>query len=117
MINCIIPIWKPINWTSFDVVKNIRSQIKPSKVGHAGTLDPFAEGVLMLCAGKKTKSIESFMDMEKEYVANIILGIQTDTLDLSGKVINRAVVPKFNEQLLKEVLLYLMIMEYIQSIV
>jgi tRNA pseudouridine55 synthase len=62
-------MWKPIGWTSFDVVKKIHNQIKPAKVGHAGTLDPFAEGVLVLCAGRKTKSIESFMDQEKEYIA------------------------------------------------
>ena len=58
MINAIIPIWKPVDWTSFDVVKKIRAQIKPSKVGHAGTLDPFAEGVLMLCTGEFTKKVE-----------------------------------------------------------
>ena len=93
MINAIIPIWKPVNWTSFDVVKKIRSQIKPAKVGHAGTLDPFAEGVLMLCAGKCTKKVELFMDKEKEYVAKIQLGIETDTLDLTGKVIKTATIP------------------------
>ena len=55
MIDAVIPVWKPIDWTSFDVVKKIRGQIKPAKVGHAGTLDPFAEGVLMLCAGNTLK--------------------------------------------------------------
>ncbi len=55
MIDSVIPIWKPIDWTSFDVVKNIRNQIKPEKVGHAGTLDPFAEGILMLCTGKQNE--------------------------------------------------------------
>ena len=53
MINSIIPMWKPVNLTSFDVVKIIRNQINPVKVGHAGTLDPFAEGLLVLCTGKK----------------------------------------------------------------
>ena len=57
-------------------------------MGHAGTLDPFAEGVLMLCTGKKTKLIESFMNKEKEYIAKIILGYETDTLDLTGKIIS-----------------------------
>ena len=60
MINATIPIWKPVDWTSFDVVKKIRNQIKPSKVGHAGTLDPFAEGVLILCTGNFTKKIEYY---------------------------------------------------------
>ena len=88
MIDIIVPIWKPIDWTSFDVVKKVRSQIKPAKVGHAGTLDPFAEGVLMLCTGSKTKLIESFMNEEKEYIAKIILNYETDTLDLTGKIIS-----------------------------
>ena len=87
MINAIIPIWKPVDWTSFDVVKKIRSQIKPAKVGHAGTLDPFAEGILMLCTGEFTKRVGTFMDKEKEYIAKIRLGEETDTLDLTGKVI------------------------------
>ena len=64
MIDSVIPIWKPVDWTSFDVVKKIRGQIKPAKVGHAGSLDPFAEGVLMLCTGKLTKSIESIVNLE-----------------------------------------------------
>ena len=104
MINSIIPIWKPKDWTSFDVVKNIRTQIKPAKVGHAGTLDPFAEGVLMICTGKKTKSIESFMNQEKEYIAEIILGSETDTLDRTGKVVKTAQIPKLNKQFILDVL-------------
>ena len=95
MIDLFIPIWKPINWSSFDVVKKIRTQIKPAKVGHAGTLDPFAEGVLMLCTGKKTKSINDFMNMEKEYKCEITLGHETDTLDPTGKVVGTADVPGF----------------------
>jgi len=104
MINYVIPMWKPVDWTSFDVVKKIRSQIKPAKVGHAGSLDPFAEGVLMLCTGKKTKSIESFMDQEKEYVSEIFLGSETDTLDITGKVVTTASIPKLNQQLIQDVL-------------
>ena len=104
MINYVIPMWKPVDWTSFDVVKKIRSQIKPAKVGHAGSLDPFAEGVLMLCTGKKTKSIESFMDQEKEYVSEIFLGSETDTLDITGKVVTTARIPKLNQQLIQDVL-------------
>ena len=104
MINFVIPMWKPVDWTSFDVVKKIRSHIKPAKVGHAGSLDPFAEGVLMLCTGKKTKSIESFMDQEKEYVSEIFLGSETDTLDITGKVVSTAKIPKINQQLIQDVL-------------
>ena len=104
MINAIIPIWKPVDWTSFDVVKKIRSQIKPSKVGHAGTLDPFAEGVLMLCAGKFTKKVESLMAKEKEYIADIHLGIETDTLDLTGNIVKTANIPDLSEEQIKSVL-------------
>ena len=104
MIDAVIPVWKPIDWTSFDVVKNIRAQIKPAKVGHAGTLDPFAEGVLMLCAGKYTKKVESLMDKEKEYYAEIQLGIKTDTLDPTGKIIDKSDIPHLTENIIKKVL-------------
>ena len=91
-------MWKPVNLTSFDVVKIIRNQINPVKVGHAGTLDPFAEGLLVLCTGKKTKSIESLMNEEKEYTANLILGTETDTLDPTGGIIKTADVPTLTTQ-------------------
>ena len=97
MIEAVIPIWKPVDWTSFDVVKKLRSQIKPAKVGHAGSLDPFAEGVLMLCTGKCTKLVESFMDKEKEYLAEIQLGVKTDTLDPTGNIVGTADVPDLSE--------------------
>ena len=63
MINFTLPIWKPVDWTSFDIVKKIRNHIRPAKVGHAGTLDPFAQGVLMICTGNKTKNVESIMNL------------------------------------------------------
>ena len=104
MIEVVIPVWKPVDWTSFDVVKKLRSQIKPAKVGHAGTLDPFAEGVLMLCTGKYTKQVESFMDKEKEYLAEIQLGVETDTLDPTGKVVRTADVPDLSKDEINMVL-------------
>ena len=104
MINAVIPIWKPVDWTSFDVVKKIRSLIKPDKVGHAGTLDPFAEGVLMICTGNKTKSIECFMNQEKEYIGEIIFGNQTDTLDRNGKVVKTSDIPKLDEKQIQDIL-------------
>ena len=104
MINAIIPVWKPIDWTSFDVVKKIRSQIKPAKVGHAGTLDPFAEGVLMLCAGEYTKKVELFMDKEKEYIAKIQLGVETDTLDLTGNITKTAVIPDLSIKNIEDII-------------
>ena len=104
MISSIIPLWKPVNWTSFDVVKNIRNQIKPARVGHAGSLDPFAEGIVMICTGNKTKSIELLMDQEKEYIAEIHFGIETNTLDMTGVVVKNSDIPAFSENVLKEVL-------------
>jgi len=104
MIDAIIPVWKPVDWTSFDVVKKIRGQIKPAKVGHAGTLDPFAEGVLMLCTGKYTKIVETFMDKEKEYFAEIKLGVATETLDPTGKIVKTADVPHLTEKIINDVL-------------
>jgi len=89
-MDAIINVWKPIGWTSFDVVRKIKGLVRPSKVGHAGTLDPFAEGVLVVCVGKMTKKVESLMDHEKEYVATIQLGSETDTLDTEGKVVKEA---------------------------
>jgi len=63
----VILIDKPLKWTSFDVVKKVRYALRVKKVGHAGTLDPLATGLLILCTGKKTKQIENFMGLEKEY--------------------------------------------------
>ena len=100
MTDLVLPIWKPIEWTSFDVVRKVRNKIKPAKVGHAGTLDPFAEGVLMLCSGKKTKTIQNFVDLEKEYTFEIILGYETDTLDPTGKIIKQEGIPKLNKKLI-----------------
>ncbi len=82
----IININKPEGWTSFDVVKKIRNAIKIKKVGHAGTLDPFATGVLLVCTGKATKQVESFMGMRKVYVADVELGKVSDTYDRTGKI-------------------------------
>ena len=64
-LDLIVPFWKPTDWTSFDVVKKVRNQIKPNKVGHSGTLDPFAEGILVLCIGKKTKELIDFFSNKK----------------------------------------------------
>jgi len=73
---------KPLQWTSFDVVKKIRSLTGVSKVGHAGTLDPLATGLLIVCTGKFTKSINDFMAKEKEYTGTITLGSVTPSFDL-----------------------------------
>jgi tRNA pseudouridine55 synthase len=83
---------KPLNWTSFDVVKKVRNilknhyQIKKIKVGHAGTLDPLADGLLILCTGKWTKKIEEFQNQEKEYTGTFVLGATTPSYDLETEI-------------------------------
>lgn len=78
---------KPLEWTSFDVVKKVRNALKIKKVGHAGTLDPLATGLLIVCAGKMTKQIDSFMGQEKEYTGTFELGATTDSFDLEQPVV------------------------------
>jgi tRNA pseudouridine55 synthase len=76
---------KPVNWTSFDAVRKIRNLVKIKKVGHAGTLDPLASGLLIICTGKFTKRINEFMAQEKEYTGTFILGAVTPTYDLESE--------------------------------
>ena len=84
----ILNINKPAGWTSFDVVKKIRNQLNIKKVGHAGTLDPFATGVLLVCTGGATKKVEGLMNLKKEYIARIEFGKTTDSYDLTGTVLS-----------------------------
>lgn len=72
---------KPLNWTSFDVVKKVRVLFDVRKVGHAGTLDPNATGLLIVCTGKKTKSIEQFVGLEKEYTGTCEIGVRSPSFD------------------------------------
>ena len=87
-----MPIYKPYTWTSFQIVNKIRYHlsrkygIKRFKVGHAGTLDPLATGVLLLCTGKATKKIEELQSHTKEYVAEIMLGATTPSFDMEHPV-------------------------------
>lgn len=78
---------KPKEWTSFDVVKKVRNALKIKKVGHAGTLDPLATGLLIVCAGKMTKQIETFMGQEKEYTGTFVLGATTESFDLEKPIV------------------------------
>jgi tRNA pseudouridine55 synthase len=82
-----IPIWKPENISSYDVIRKIKSYRKNIKLGHCGTLDPFASGVLLVCSGKNTKNISQYMSLGKVYTATIKLNEETDTLDNTGKII------------------------------
>ena len=83
----VLLIDKPLQWTSFDAVKKIRTQIGIPKVGHAGTLDPLATGLLIICTGKFTKNINEYMAAEKEYTGTITLGATTPTYDLETEPI------------------------------
>ena len=100
----IINIHKPIGWTSFDVVKKIRTITQEKKVGHGGTLDPFAEGVLIIGTGKDTKILSNFIDDKKRYVACLSLGELTDTFDIEGKVIKKMDIPHLSENYINKVL-------------
>lgn len=82
----IILINKPLNCTSHDVVNKVRKICHTKKVGHCGTLDPLASGVLVLCINKATKALQFITSEDKEYIATITLGKATDTYDLEGKI-------------------------------
>lgn len=77
---------KPCDWTSFDVVNKLRFKLKIKKIGHAGTLDPLATGLLLICTGKMTKRIEAFMGLEKEYTGTFVIGQTTPSYDLETEV-------------------------------
>jgi tRNA pseudouridine55 synthase len=81
----VVLIDKPLNWTSFDAVKKVRILTGISKVGHAGTLDPLATGLLIICTGAFTKKIVGYMGMEKEYTGTITIGATTPTYDLESE--------------------------------
>ena len=81
----VLLIDKPLKWTSFDAVRKIRYLAKTKKVGHAGTLDPLATGLLIVCTGKFTKKINEYMAQEKEYTGTITLGATTPTYDLESE--------------------------------
>ncbi|MBS1553915.1 MAG: tRNA pseudouridine(55) synthase TruB [Bacteroidetes bacterium] len=77
---------KPLQWTSFDVVNKLRYKLKMKKIGHAGTLDPLATGLLIICTGKFTKRIEEFQAQEKEYTGEFVIGQTTPSHDLETEV-------------------------------
>ena len=81
----VLLINKPLEWTSFDVVQKLRNIIRIKKIGHAGTLDPLATGLLIICTGKFTKRINEFMAQEKEYTGTFTLGATTPTYDLESE--------------------------------
>lgn len=102
---------KPLYWTSFDLVNKVRFMIrshfglKKIKTGHAGTLDPLATGLMIVCTGRKTKSIEDFMGLEKEYTATIHLGETTPSFDLETEVDGHFPTEHITEEMVRNVLL------------
>ncbi|HEY4874932.1 MAG TPA: tRNA pseudouridine(55) synthase TruB [Puia sp.] len=96
----VLLINKPLQWTSFDVVRKIRNLTKTKKVGHAGTLDPLATGLLIVCTGKFTKRINEFMAQEKEYTGSFTIGAATPTYDLESEPVNFKDIASINSELI-----------------
>ena len=101
---------KPQYWTSFDLVNKVRIMIRSTfgikklKVGHAGTLDPLATGLLIVCTGKATKKIDEFRDLDKEYIATLHLGATTPSFDLETETDNHYPTDHITEEMVKDVL-------------
>lgn len=86
----IIPIWKDVDYTSHDVVAKARRILRIKRIGHTGTLDPKVTGVLPLCIGRATRLVEYIQEMPKEYQARLVVGVSTDTEDMTGEVLERS---------------------------
>ena len=99
----IILVDKPAGPSSAEIVRRIKGQVKPARVGHLGTLDPFATGVLPILVGEGTKLATFLQEGEKEYEGLIALGAETDTLDKSGTVVRTAAVPELNALRLEDI--------------
>ena len=100
----VILIDKPPNLTSFDVVRKLRKITGIRKIGHTGTLDPFATGLLQLCIGKATRVVSKLTENNKTYLATCQLGIQTDTGDLTGEIIKQEKPPKTSKEGLNNII-------------
>jgi tRNA pseudouridine55 synthase len=100
----ILFIDKPAKWTSFDVVSRVRGTFRVKKVGHAGTLDPNATGLLIICTGKKTKIIDEFSGLDKEYVATMELGARTASFDGETEVIEQKDVAHLTDEAIRAAL-------------
>jgi len=106
----VLLLLKPIEWTSFDLVKKVKYLLKHHlhhhkiKVGHAGTLDPLATGLMILCTGKATKRISEFQDLDKEYIATLVLGKTTPSFDLETEVSAAKDISHIDEPFVKDVL-------------
>ena len=104
----VLLIDKPLNWTSFQAVNKLRWEIRQAfnikkiKVGHAGTLDPLATGLLVICTGKMTKQIDTFQGQIKEYTGTIVLGSTTPSYDLETEVDNTFETEHITEKLIHQ---------------
>ena len=98
----VLLINKPFQWTSFDVVNKLRYKLRIKKIGHAGTLDPLATGLLIICTGRMTKRIEEFMGLEKDYTGKFILGQSTASHDLETEVTEVKDVSALNESAIRQ---------------
>lgn len=94
----VILIDKPVNWTSFDVVSRVRRLTKVKKVGHAGTLDPLATGLLIVCTGKKTKEISEYQAQRKKYTGIITLGKSSPSMDLATEITETVLPDNLSEE-------------------
>ncbi len=106
MVNGIVNVYKEKGFTSFDVVAKLRGIFHQKKIGHTGTLDPDAEGVLPVCLGKATKVCDLLTDKDKEYRAVLLLGMETDTQDISGEVLHRAEVNLSEQEVCNVIMSY-----------
>lgn len=98
----VLPVWKPEDWTSHDVVAKVRRLIREKRIGHTGTLDPKVVGVLPLCIGRATRIVEYLQEMPKQYEAVLRFGVSTDTEDLSGEVLDRSDASHLTEEMIRE---------------
>lgn len=97
-MNGILVVDKPEGYTSRDIVNIVCKKLSTKKVGHTGTLDPIATGVLVLCVGKSLKLTELLVSTKKEYIATMKLGIETDTLDITGNVVDKRNIPYLKKE-------------------
>lgn len=98
----VLLINKPLEWTSFDVVNKLRKKLKMKKIGHAGTLDPLATGLLILCTGKMTKRIDEYQAQEKEYTGTFIIGESTPSHDAETEVNERKDITTVTEEIIRQ---------------
>ena len=103
-MNGILVIYKEKGYTSRDVVNVLGRELKTKKIGHTGTLDPLATGVLVVCVNQGLKLVELLTDHDKEYIAKIRLGIETDTLDITGNVLKSEQIRSYSKEEVEEVL-------------